>query len=124
MLPTTQFAYWKIWVPVMHFCASHIHYSLQNALESGQEARMVQIYFSTAFNRVNHMGILYKRCSVGVGGSVLSILTEFLSNRSQYVMVNGSRGELVKACQECRGACFSPVIVPPVHFRAFFLSWE
>ena len=33
--------------------------------------------------------------SVGIGGSLLSILTQFLSNRSQHVMVNGSRGKLV-----------------------------
>ena len=78
VLPTTQFAYRKglgtcdalLWV-------SH---TLQSALESGQEARIVLIYFSAAFDRVNHLGLLYKLCSVGIGGSVLSILTQFLSN--------------------------------------------
>ena len=64
-----------VWVPVMHFCVSH---TLQRALESGQEARIVQIDFSAAFDRVNHLGILYKLCSVGIGGSVLSILTQYL----------------------------------------------
>ena len=54
---------------------SHI---LQSALENGQEARIVQIDFSVAFDRVKHLGILYKLCSVGIGGSVLSMLTEFL----------------------------------------------
>ena len=44
-------------------------------MESGQEARIVQIDLSPAFDRVNHQGILYKLCSVGIGGSVLSILT-------------------------------------------------
>ena len=47
-------------------------------LESGQEARIVQIHFSTAFDRVTHLGILYKLCSVGIGGSVLSVVTQFL----------------------------------------------
>ena len=32
---------------------------------------------------------------MGVGGSVLSILTQFLSNRSQHVMVDGCRSKLV-----------------------------
>ena len=32
---------------------------------------------------------------VGIGGSVLSILREFLSNRSQQVMVDGCRSKLV-----------------------------
>ena len=51
-------------------------HTLQSALESGQEARIVQTDFSAAFDRVNHLGILNKLCSVGTGGSVLSILTQ------------------------------------------------
>ena len=76
LLPTTQFAYPKglgTCDPLL--CVSH-------TLQSGQEAIIVQIDFSAAFVRVNHLGILYKLCSVGIGGSVLSILTHFLSNRS------------------------------------------
>ena len=52
------------------FCVS---LTLQSALESGEEARIVQIYFRAAFDRVKHLGILYKFCSVGVGGTVLSL---------------------------------------------------
>ena len=55
-----------------HFCVSH---TLQSALESGQEARIVQIDFSEAFDRENRLGILYKLCSGGIGGSVLYIST-------------------------------------------------
>ena len=54
----------------------------------------MQIDFSAAFDRVNHLGILYRFCAVAIGGSVLSILTEFLSNRSQQVMVDGYRSKL------------------------------
>ena len=46
----------------------------------------MQIDSSAAFDRVKHLGILYKLCSVGIGGSVLCILTQFLSNRSLHVM--------------------------------------
>ena len=87
VLPTTQFAYWKgMGTCDALLCMSH---TLQSALESGQEARIMQINFTAAFDRINHLGILYKLCSAGIGGSVLSILTEFLSNRSQQVMVDG-----------------------------------
>ena len=61
----------------------------------GQGARIVQIDFSAAFDRVNHQGILYKLCSVGIGGSVLSILTQVLLDRSQQVMVDCCRSKLV-----------------------------
>ena len=55
----------------------------------------MQIGFSAAFDRVNHQGSLYRLCSVGIGGSVSSILTQFLSNRSQHVIVDGCRSKLV-----------------------------
>ena len=73
VLPTTQFAYRKgLGTCNALLCVSH---TLQSALESGQEGRIVQIDFSAAFGKVNHHDILYRLCSVGIGGSVLSILT-------------------------------------------------
>ena len=78
VVPTTQFAYRKgLGTCDALLCLSH---TLQSALKSGQQARIVQIDFSAAFDRVNHLGIFYKLCSVGIGGSVLSVLTLFLSN--------------------------------------------
>ena len=70
-------------------------HTLPSALEMGQEARIVQIYFSAAFDRVNHQRILFKLCSVLVGGSMMSALTQFLFNLSKYVVVDGWRSKLV-----------------------------
>ena len=82
VLPTTQFAYRKgLGTCDALLCVSH---TLQSSLESGKEARILQIDFSVAFEWVNHLGILYKLCSVGAGAFVVSILTQFLSNRSQH----------------------------------------
>ena len=68
VLPTTQFAYRKgLGTYDTLLCVSH---TLQSALESWQEARIVQIDFSAAFDRINHLGILYKLCSVGIVGSL------------------------------------------------------
>ena len=80
VLPSTLFPYQK----ALGTCDTLLcmSYRLQCASESSREARIVQIYFSAAFDRVNHQCILYKLYSVGIGGSVLSILTQFLSNRS------------------------------------------
>ena len=57
-------------------------------------------------------------CSVGIGGSVLSILTQFLSNRSQHVMVDGCLSQLVDVVcfRSAAGLCFAQAIVPSVHF--------
>ena len=93
MLPTTQFAYRK----GLGTCDAllRVSHTLQSAMESGQDSRIAQVDCSAAFDRVNYQGILYKLCSAGIGGSVLSILTPFLSNRLQHVMVNGCRSKLV-----------------------------
>ena len=40
-----------------------VSHTLQSALESGQEDRIVMIDFSAASDRANHQGILYKLCS-------------------------------------------------------------
>ena len=93
VLPTTQFAYRKVLGTCdALLCVAH---TLESALEMGQVARLVQLDFSAAFDRVNYHGILFKCCSVGVGGSVLSVLTQLLSNRSQYVVVDGCPSKLV-----------------------------
>ena len=87
--PNTKFAYRK------GLCTCDTLLCVQSALESGQEARIVQIDFSTAFVRVNHQEILYNLRSVGIRGSVLSILIKLMSNRLQHVMVDGCRRKLV-----------------------------
>ena len=96
-------------------------HTLQSALESGQEARIVQIDFSAAFDRVNHLGILSKLCSVGIGGFVLSILTWFLSNRSQQVMVYGCRSKLVNIVSGVlQGSVLGPLLFILYNSELFF----
>ena len=69
VLRTTQFVYRKgLGNCDALLCVSQ---TLQSELESGQDARIVQIDFSAGFDRVNHVGILCKLCSVSIGGSVL-----------------------------------------------------
>ena len=94
VLSTTQFAYRKgIGTCDAILCVAHVH--LTECFGHGQEDRMVQIDFSAAFDRVNHQTILFMICSVAVEGSVLTVLTQFLSNRSQNVVVDGCRRKLV-----------------------------
>ena len=58
VLTTTQFAYRKgLGTCDALLCEAH---TIQSALEMGQEARIVQVDFSTAFDGVNHQGIRFK----------------------------------------------------------------
>jgi len=67
----------------------HVSHLLQSSLDKGYEARLVQLDFSAAFDRVNHEGLLFKLRSVGVGGCILSIIQQFLSRRQQCISVDG-----------------------------------
>ena len=53
----------------------------------------------STIHRGNHQGILFKLCSVGVGDSLLSILTKSFSDGSQYIVVDGCRCWFT-CCQE------------------------
>ena len=76
VLPTTHLLIGKVWVPVMHFCACHIHcrvhWRVGRRLGSCRLTSVQPLH-----DRVNHLGILYKLCSVDIGGSVISIFFVF-----------------------------------------------
>ena len=118
VLPTTQFAYRKgLDTCDALLCVSH---TLQSALESGPEARIEQIDFTAGFDRVNHQGILFRLCSVNIGGSVLSILTQFVSNRSQHVMMDGCRSKLVNVVSGVpQGSVMGPLLFLPYTSKFF-----
>ena len=113
VLSTTQFASRKsLCTCDSLLCVSH---TLKSALESRLEARIVQIDFSAAYDRVNHPGILYTLCSVGIRCFVQCIFAQSLSNRSQHVMIDGCRSKLVNVVSGVpHGSVFGPVIVNPV----------
>ena len=59
------------------------------------ESYIIPLDFSAAFDRVRHSCLLFKLKSIGVGGSVLSICREFLSNRRQRVVADGATSEWI-----------------------------
>ena len=81
------------------------------------ESYIVQLHFSAAFDRVSHRGLLFKLKSIGVGGIVLSICREFLSNRRERVVVEGATSEWIpivsgmpkEVCWVLFGSSFMPV---------------
>ena len=122
VLLTTQFAYWKgLGTCDAPLCVPHTQ---QSVFESGQEARIVQIDFSGAFDRVNRQGILYRLCSVSIGGSVLSILTQFLSNWLQNVMVDGCQSKLVDVVWGVPQGCVLKPLLFLLYTSELFLFWK
>ena len=93
LLPAPQFAYWKC-LGCTDSLLTLSHY-LQKSLDSGIESYIVKLDFSAAFDKVSHIGLLFKLKSIGVGGSVLSICAEFLSDHRQTVVVDGAASEWI-----------------------------
>ena len=55
----------------------------------------MEIDFTAAFDKANRQEILYNFRSVGIRGSVLFILTQFLSNILQHVILEDRWGKQV-----------------------------
>ena len=67
----------------------HSSFDAYNSLE----VRGVFLDMSKAFDKVWHDGLIYKLENFGIKGRLLSLLTDFLSNRSQRVALNGQYSE-------------------------------
>ena len=67
-----------------------LYHTFCQALDEGKEVRVVFCDISKAFDRVWHKGLLHKLESKGVSGPLLQWLSNYLSNRSQRVVINGT----------------------------------
>ena len=92
MLPNLQFGFRK----GRGTCDALLTISsyLQRSLDCGLEARMVGLDFSAAFDRVNHSALIYKLKLIGIGGPFLNIITEFLTDRTQRVCIDGELSDV------------------------------
>ena len=82
-MPNTQFGFRK----GLGTTNSLLIHDLQSFLDKPTELRIVSFKFNFAFNLVNHHGLLHKLKSIGIGGAVLNIFKDFLTNRYQRILV-------------------------------------
>ena len=73
--------------------------NLFETLATGSNADVLYLDFAKAFDKVDHAILLQKLESLGIQGKIHQWLKSFLSNRQQFVMINGvkSRGEPVQS---------------------------
>ena len=62
---------------------------LHNAINEKQEARLIWLDISSAFDRVWHKGLIAKLESIGIHGKLLSWLNDYLKDRVLEVAMNG-----------------------------------
>ena len=108
-MPAAQFAYRKSLGYTDALLA--ISHHLQKFLDAGIESYIVQLDFSAAFDRVSESGLSFKLKYIGVGGSLLSICTEFFPNSRQRVMVDGAVSEWIPIISGVpQGSVLSPLL--------------
>ena len=116
VLPTAKFAHRKsLGTCVTLLCLSH---TLQSALESGWRLGLYRLILMQPLIGSTIKEFCVEFCSMGIGGSVLSILTQFLSNRSQHVMVDGCRSKLVNVVSAVQQSS----VLGPLLFLLFTLE--
>ena len=71
-------------------CTIH---SWMKSLDNKKAVDAIYLDFSKAFDTVPHKRLIHKLKMYGIQGNVLNWITDFLSNRSQFVTVNGSSSE-------------------------------
>ena len=66
---------------------------IHNSLDNRHEVRAVFLDISKAFDKVWHEGLLFKLKQTGVTGNVINCLENYLKNREQRVVLNGSSSD-------------------------------
>lgn len=70
-----------------------ITHRIYQALDNKQDACLVFLDISKAFDRVWHRGLVFKLRQFGVNGTLLNWFSSYLNNRSQQVIINGTTSE-------------------------------
>ena len=73
-----------------------ITHEIYESFDDGYEVRGVFLDISKAFDKVWHQGLHYRLRQNGISGELLNILTDFLDNRTQRVILNGQYSSWAK----------------------------
>ena len=66
-----------------------ITHEIYQSFDEGFDVRSVFLDISKAFDKVWHDGIIFKMKQNGISGNLLNLLSNFLRNRKQRVVLNG-----------------------------------
>ena len=68
----------------------HLFHTWASALDNGKTTDVVFLDFAKAFDSVPHKRLIHRVSQYGIQGQILNWLCDFLSNRRQRVVIDGS----------------------------------
>ena len=91
---------------------SCLNHKLLNNYNDGLISAVIQTDLSAAFDTVDHETLLKKMEHYGIGGKMNNLLSSFLSNRYQYVSIDGIESEVVQSlpCSVIQGRKLSTLL--------------
>merc|ERR1711867_308152 len=89
-----------------------LNHRLINIYHDGLISAVIQTDLSAAFNTVDHEILLSKLEHYGIDGKTNNLLKSFLSNRYQYVSIDGIQSEVVQSlpCSVIQGSKLSALL--------------
>ena len=72
-----------------------IAHEIYQSFDEGSDVRNVFLDISKAFDKVWHNGLIFKLKQNGISGNLLNLLSNFLRNRKQEVVLNGQTSSWV-----------------------------
>ena len=76
-------------IPASINCYQLLTHKIYKSFDDGLEVRNVFLDISKAFDKVWHERVTFKLNQNGISGDLLNILTDFLNNRKQRIVLNG-----------------------------------
>ena len=84
---------------------------LSRSLTGGKQIDLILLDFGKAFDKVNHLKLLYKLGLHGVQGNVLTWIQSFLIGRSHTIVLEGdSSNEVPVSSGMLQGSVFGPIL--------------
>ena len=95
-----------------------VHSQISKNLDNKQHTCVILLDFRKAFDTVNHQILLRKLEKYGIRGNILEMFQSYLTNRVQFVYVNGCESDKMQIkCGVPQGSCLGPNLILTIYKR-------